>query len=288
MSTVYEALKKAAREQAQSAAGSHAAADYSSSRPLTADGQAHADVAEDAPIPLAEQQEDWASDLLIGERVNGRAADEFQVLSTQVRRLAADRNLRVFAIASALAGEGKSFVTLNLAISLARTGRSVTLVDADLRTPALHKAFGLTPLHGLLGYLCEQTDYGDCVYKTPLAGLSLVPAGGSTAAGPELFASARMQQFIAAARTASTEYVLIDCPPLLAASETQILCRLVDSMLFVVSANQTARSAVSRALALIKGVEILGMVLNRFEPLYSHRAVYDYRKYRGPQNGQGA
>jgi capsular exopolysaccharide synthesis family protein len=288
MSTVYEALKKAARERAQDN-GEHADSpiDPESSDLLAAAGPARSDADDDTPLLLADEQKYRPPDLLLGARLNGRAADEFQVLATQLRRLAADRHQRLFAIGSALANEGKSFVALNLAISLARSGRRVMLIDADLRTPSLHKAFDLNPLHGLLSYLCERTEFAECIYKTPIAGLSLVPGGGATTAGPELFAGERMQKFIAAARGGSSEYILIDNGPVLAVSEAQILSRFVDSMIFVVAANSTPRSAVSRAMTLIKGVEILGVVLNRFEPSHSHTSSYDYygKYHTGARNG---
>jgi protein-tyrosine kinase len=284
MSMVFEALKKAEQERlAQNTADSNAP--VAQSERVVSPPNLINDNKEFDRLPFR-RADDNETRPAAGVRLNARATDEFQVLSTRIQEFAAGREKRVWAVASASAGEGKSFVALNLGLSLARAGRHVILVDADLRTPSLHKIFNLTPLRGLLDYLFGRGDFPSCLYKTPMPGLTLVPGGGSTGASSELFAGTRLPQFIQDAKASDPDaLILFDLPPVLATPETQIISRLIDAIVMVVGANYTPRASVARALELIKGAEIAGAVLNRFEPPYSQRISYEYYKSPGKYNG---
>lgn len=273
MSRVYDALKKA---EAERAAQGSANEPLRTETPL--DPPAHAPSADAANLrPITPAENGGGPARVVGASLYSRASDEFQVLATHIQGFAAEQSKRVLLISSAMSGEGKTFVTLNLGISLARSGCRVLLVDADLRTPALHRAFNLTPLRGLASFLLDKADFESCRYKTGVPGLELVPAGGGSLSSSELFAGPRMRRFIAAAESADPQsYVLIDSPPALAASETQIMARLVAGLLLVVAANKTPRSAVARSLELLKTTSLLGIVMNRFETPYSHRVEHGY------------
>jgi protein-tyrosine kinase len=280
MSIVYEALKKAAlegRAQPDDQEVAQAATESVQHNGLNAtlDAGFHQASTDGLSAPIIEPA--GRPEIVVGDAASGRISDEFQVLATHFRRLAEAQNGHVIQITSTVAKEGKSFIALNLAMSLARIGCCVTLVDADLRAPSLHKAFSLMPLNGMLGYLLQRASFEICNYRTPISGLMLIPAGGSSSSGGELFAGSRMREFLAAVTGAYPNgYVLVDSPPLLGAPEAQIISRTVDAILMVVAANQTPRTAVGRALDLIKGCNMLGLVLNRFEPSYSHRVQYRY------------
>jgi capsular exopolysaccharide synthesis family protein len=206
-----------------------------------------------------------------------KVSDEFQVLAIRVQGLLKENGKRVVLVSSAVPDEGKSFVTGNLGIALAKLGRRVILVDADLRTPSLHRGFKTSPLNGLMPYLLGKVGFSECVYPTAVPGLLLIPAGGTSNSGPELFSGSQMVDFLTTATRSDPEpLVLIDSAPILAASETRIIASLVDAVLFVVAANRTSRTSVSRGLSYIKSAPLLGMVLNRFEPSLSGRSEYGY------------
>ena len=181
-------------------------------------------------------------------------------------------------VTSSAPAEGKSFVSLNLAITLARLGRRVLLVDIDLRNPKLHQTFNLVPLGGLTGYLLDNLPLESCLSDTGVRNLTLVATSSRAALfSSEILASPRMRQFVADVRAAGRwDYVVLDSAPVLAASETQIVARLADTLLFVVAANRTGRGAIARSLELLKATPLLGLVFNRFEPPYSHRVEYGY------------
>jgi capsular exopolysaccharide synthesis family protein len=263
MNSVYEALQRT----------ESARAERRRSEPPTADDRAARDEGAAGGVRSAPRYGAGPA-LIAGNDRYGAANDRIRVLSARLQALAAERDRHLFAVTSALAGEGKSFVALNLAVSLAQNGGRVLLIDTDLRTPSLHWSLRLNPLHGLLSYLTERIDFESSMQVTGLPGLTLITAAAAPSA-PELFACARMRKFIAAARASyARDYVVIDCPPALAVPETQIVARLADALVMVIAANRTPRHAVARAFDQLAGCEIAGLVLNRFEPSYSRKAEY--------------
>ncbi len=208
--------------------------------------------------------------LVVDQDSLARAGEQFQVLRARLEAFATEHDRRVILITSALQGEGKSFVALNLAVTLARPASPVLLVDADLRTPSLHRCFNLPSLCGLLDYLQGVATFEKCLHETAFPGLRFVPAGGISCSAPEWFAGRRMHEFIHSAQVLQPpHYVLIDVPAALAAAETQILTRLVEATLVVVAANITPRDAVLKTLDILRDAPTLGVVFNRFEPSYS-------------------
>ncbi len=275
MSRVYEALRKAERERSVSGGTEAPQRNWIRARPPTV--VQPVDFVQPAPAAPSVQGE--APSRVVGLGRYSRASDEFQVLASHLQgTVEAEQERRVVMVTSSAPGEGKSFVSLNLSITLARLGRRVLLVDVDLRNPKLHRTFNLAPLGGLTGFLLDQLPLASCLCETSVRNLTLIAASSRAAVfSSEILASPRMRQFVAEARAAEAwDYVVLDSAPVLAASETQIVARLADALLFVVAANRTPRSAVTRSLELLKAAPLLGLVFNRFEPPYSNRGDYGY------------
>jgi len=221
--------------------------------------------------------------LIVHQESLSRAGEQFQVLRANLESWAAEHEKRVILITSALPGEGKSFVALNLAVALADAGSHVLLVDADLRAPSLHRALNIVPLNGLLPYLEGKAEFAESIHATSSPRLRLLAAAGVTLSAPEAFASSRMRALIEHARELKPpHFVLIDAPAALAGPEAQILSKLVDAALVVVGANDTPRASVTKTLEMIKGASVFSVVLNRFEPPYSASRNLRYRaaKYK--------
>jgi capsular exopolysaccharide synthesis family protein len=218
--------------------------------------------------------------LIAGQVPMSRAAEKFQLLRIWFENWTTAQQKRVIMTSSALPGEGKSFVALNLAATLAIAGYRVMLIDADLRRPCLHRSFNLVPLRGLLDYLEGRADFAACLSRVPaLPTLTLVAAGGVTMAAAELMADRRMGEFVAQARAFEPpHYVLIDAPAALATPETEILASVVDAALLVVAANHTPRQMVKETYQILKRTTVCGIVLNRFQPPYStsRKVAYGY------------
>jgi capsular exopolysaccharide synthesis family protein len=213
--------------------------------------------------------------LVVGDTEHAAAAEPFHMLALSLQSWVNENDKRLFTIGSALSGEGKSFVALNLAASLAMIGEEVLLVDADLRRPVLHCLLDQTPMLGLNSYLRSRCDFDACLYATQIPGLQLAPAGGTSNAPAELLARPQAREFMKKARTLSpSQYVIVDSPAASMVPEPQILNRISDALLIVVAANRTPREIVRQTIEGAAGVEIFGIVLNRFEA--PHSRLHNY------------
>ena len=194
----------------------------------------------------------------------------------------------VILVTSALAGEGKTFTSLNLALSIVRDREMrVVLVDGDVARPGLTPTLGLEGRPGLVDGL-EDTglDVSSITYQTDIEGLFFVPAGKWHPHAPEFFAGSRMPEIIAAlSRRVGHGVVIIDSPPLLATNEAQVATRYAGQVLLVVHADNTEQQAVLDAIALVDKETPVNAVLNRVEPTVLSRYYGHY--YYGYGKGQG-
>lgn len=177
-------------------------------------------------------------------------------------------NGRMIMVASALPGEGKTFTSMNLALSMAlEKDIAVLLVDADVAKPHISATFGMDKEPGLVDALADPNiDIESLVIPTDIRGLSLLPAGRSVETATELLASARMEQIMAdLAREDPRRIILFDSPPLLLTNESRALANVVGQIALVVRAGITARSALNDALSFLGEVKSIGLILNQNE-----------------------
>ena len=181
-------------------------------------------------------------------------------------------------VTSALAGEGKTFCAINLAISMAlERDRTVLLVDADVARPSVPRVLGLHAEDGLMEVLLDRhVDFGDVLWKTDIGGLTVLPAGTAHQHATELLASDAMRGLL---RDMAERYhdriIVFDSPPLLAASEAGALASHVGQIVVVVEAGKTSEAALKHALGRIDTSRVTGLLLNKVEgtPLeYSYDA----------------
>ena len=188
-----------------------------------------------------------------------------------IRKLANDKVRgetvhRTVMVTSARSGDGKTFTTLNLALSLAlEKDLRVLLVDADVPKPNISTIFGATNQRGLIDVLADNdSDPASVICPTSVNGLYFAPVGRSSEVATELLSSGRMAQVVQ--RWVSLEprmLVLFDSPPMLVTAESQALSALMSQILVVVRAGVTLQSAVKETLALLAvGGGHLSLVLN--------------------------
>ena len=188
----------------------------------------------------------------------------------------------VILVTSALPGEGKTFTSLNLALSIVRDREMrVVLVDGDVARPGLTPSLGLEGRAGLNDVLEDiDRDVSTVTYQTDVEGLFFVPAGKWHAHAPEFFAGSRMPQVIEAlSRRVGHGVVIFDSPPLLATNEAQVATRFAGQVLIVVRAGTTEHQVVLDAIALVDKGAPVSAVLNRCEPSVLNR--YYGRYYYG-------
>ena len=209
------------------------------------------------------------------------AAEQYQGLRLTIERLARSRDMKVIAISSPAAGDGKTVTAINLAGALARGGDDrVLLIDADLRRPSVARQLALTDVpKGLADALASSvTDVADVVKTLPKFNLDVIPAGIPRSGISQILRSPRLDAFIQEARQRYA-YIVLDTPPLLPVFDSALLAKSVDGVLMVVSANQTPRKLLGEALNMLDPSKVLGIVFNRDErPLFGYYNSY-YREY---------
>lgn len=213
-------------------------------------------------------------------------AEHFKVLRTNLLFPATGQPPRTILITSALPNDGKSFVTANLATSIAQgIEEHVMLIDCDLRKPTCHTYFGYDQAAGLSEYLSAKTDLSNFLLKSAIPKLTILPAGHSPLNPTELLSSKKMKQLLdEVASRYDDRYILIDSPPPSLAAETSALVNLVDCVILVVKSGRTPKNAVTEVIEQIGKEKILGVVLNYSD--ISSKKYYGYGKkyYAKPTN----
>jgi protein-tyrosine kinase len=212
-----------------------------------------------------------------------RFAEHFRrIKRSVVGQVGAAVESRLIAVTSPLPGDGKTFTSVNLAFSLSRErDLSVLLVDADLHRSQITQDLGLEDQPGLVDALLDESrDVESLVLRTDIPGLDILPAGRSIEDAPELAASARMAQIVMRLVVRNPRrLVLLDCAPVLAASEVRGLMQLPGQVLLVVRAGQTPQQAVVDAVAQLDPKRLQGLILN--DARHGAATYYGYSGYYG-------
>jgi capsular exopolysaccharide synthesis family protein len=219
-------------------------------------------------------------DLMSHSSPGSPLAEAFRDLRTALSLSSAGRSQRLLAVTSTRPQEGKSTVALNLGIVLAQGDRKILLVDADLRRPRLHRAFGLRNGTGLTTVLCGKARLGEEIRPTTVRGLSLLSSGPIPPNPAEMLDSAPFGEILESLRASGWDTVIFDSAPLLTVADGAILASRVEGCLLVVESDATTRDEVHRAKEKLGQVSarLLGVVLNACEePGGSHYGRYRYR-----------
>lgn len=207
-------------------------------------------------------------------------AESFKVLRAQILFPKDGPSPKTIMITSAFPGEGKSFVSGNLAVSIALgINEHVLLVDCDLRRPSLHKALGFGPSLGLCEYLNGKEKLEDLIIRTRIPKLSLLPAGPVPPNPSELLSSRMMRSFLDEVRNRYEDrYIIIDATPSQVTAEANVLAQSVDGIIFVIMARKSPKDTVKRSIENLGKKQILGIVFNGYDQSYRGYRKY-YKKY---------
>ena len=176
------------------------------------------------------------------------------------------KNGNLIMVTSALAGEGKSFCTVNLAMSIAmEMDRTVLLVDADVARPSIPKILGVGTERGLLDILVEEDlSLADVLIKTDVEKLTLLTAGRRHSHSTELLASRNMEELLKElAERYADRVVIFDSPPLLLTSEARVLASQMGQIVLVVEAETTSQQAVRETLRQIESCDVVNLIYNK-------------------------
>jgi capsular exopolysaccharide synthesis family protein len=192
------------------------------------------------------------------------ASEQFRLLATRLQQLQQSRRFKSVLLTSALAGEGKSLVIANLAVSLAQGGQQrVLVVDADLRKPGLSPLFKLNGSIGLREWYQTNRPISEVTYRVPDVNVWVLPAGQAIVDPLELLKSSRIADVVTSL-TAVFDWVLIDSPPLLPLADAEILSRLCDGTMIVVRREKSPKTALKQALERVAPSKMTGLLLNDF------------------------
>jgi capsular exopolysaccharide synthesis family protein len=203
-------------------------------------------------------------------------SEVFRTIRTNLTFSAAGKDMRSILITSAGVGEGKSMVSIHLAVSLARGGKKVLLVDADMRRPRLHRAFELEDDDGLSSLLIGSRRLEDVALASGVENLSVLPCGIIPPNPVELIQGARMKDVIGSI-LAAFDVVVFDSPPAGIVSDACVLATQVDRALLVVRSFATDRGNVKRTLGLLQdvGAKVAGVILNHADLKANRYGGYD-------------
>jgi capsular exopolysaccharide synthesis family protein len=218
-------------------------------------------------------------DCFMLQRPNAPESEAVHALRTTLLMCQKKRPLRVILVTSPLPSEGKTTLANNLAIALAKTGKTC-LVDADLRRPTIGTCFHIPPGRGLEHYLqgvatLEQV----CVQPPAVENLTIIPAMLPVQHAVHLLTHQRMNQLISQLREIF-DFVVIDTPPILPYADGRALSTIADGVVLVGRAGQTSRGAMMRSMELLAEVQsapILTTVLNGVQNISADYQYYNYR-----------
>lgn len=207
-----------------------------------------------------------AESLLLPGAAEPRLADAYRSIRTSVLLARPGSKPRTLLVASALAGEGKTTTAINLAAAFAQTDCSVLLVDANLREPACDVRLGLPDAFGLADVLAGRATLDDAIVEVRSGGLAVLPAGEPASNPSELLGSEDMQALLASAAE-RFDYVVIDSPAVLDATDAVVLSTLVDGVVLVARDRSTPRPALAKTRERLAWARapLLGIVLNAVE-----------------------
>lgn len=199
--------------------------------------------------------------------------EAYKVLRTNIQFCGFDTNIKTLAVTSCNPGEGKTTTAINLAISMAKSGLKILLVDADLRKPMLAKHLGSLNSVGLTNVISGFAHLEDAVNATNIEGFYFISCGPKPPNPAEMIASTRFSDFLKSVKE-QFDMVIIDTPPLGSVIDCAVVAAQTDGAIIVIKANSVEHWNARRVVEQLEkaNAKILGVVLNRV-------SRNDYRSY---------
>ena len=210
-------------------------------------------------------------ELIVQKDPKSPVSEVFRTLRTNIQFMSTTKKLQTILVTSTLPGEGKSYVSSNLAVTFAQAGKKVILIDADMRKGRLYSIFEVAPRPGLSNYLSgidieegEEPDIAKYIQPTEVSNLLLIPAGNIPPNPSELLISPQMNNLLEELKEVC-DIIIIDGTPCELVTDSVILSRIVDSTIIVTAAKQTKKDNLARVISNIQNVggKLAGVVVNK-------------------------
>ena len=202
-------------------------------------------------------------------------AESFRTIKTNIQYSSLDKNYQVIVVTSPNPGEGKTFISSNLALTLAQGNKRVILIDCDFRKPSIHRRFKVSNTLGLSEILVGEDSF-KLLLKKYSDNLDIITSGHMPPNPAEALASERMYAFIEVLRN-EYDYIILDSPPVLFVSDSQILSTKADGVILVVKCGKTNKEEIKEAYMRLKSinVNVIGAILNAIK-IDSKKYSYKY------------
>ncbi|HQY51164.1 MAG TPA: polysaccharide biosynthesis tyrosine autokinase [Ignavibacteria bacterium] len=221
-------------------------------------------------------------EFIVGNKSNSAASEAFKALRTRIQfsKLESEQ-LKTILVTSSIPFEGKTIVSSNLAGSFAQAGKKVLIMDCDLRKPRIHNVFETDKFPGLSDYLFTNVTLEDITRPTPMDNLHFITSGTIPPNPSELLGSVQMKQFINKLKEIY-DIVILDSPPFITVTDSEILYNITDGTILVCQANKTPADAFWKTYDRLNKKyphHLLGCVLNNFNFKSSYGYYYNYYYY---------
>ena len=205
------------------------------------------------------------SELVIASRPKSNISEEIRTIKTNIQFMTTDENIRSILITSSIPGEGKSFISSNLAGAFAQNDESVLLIDCDLRLGRLHKIFGLSNEQGLSNLLVSKNfNCKSFIQKTEVDNLYVLSRGTIVPNPSELLNSEKMKSLIEFLKE-NFDRIIFDGVPIIGLPDSLIMATLADRVILITSCNYTKIDELTKAKKSLEavGANLAGVVVNR-------------------------
>lgn len=242
-----------------------------------------------APVLGYISHNDFHTEIPVFSNPGSTLAESFRSVRTALKFYTSDISSPVIAITSTVSSEGKTFISLNLAIITAMLGKKVLIMGLDLRKPKIHKLLHADNSTGMSNYLSGGATAGEVIQTTDISNLWYAPAGPVPPNPAELIESPRMKDFIAMARE-RFDYIFIDTPPVAIVTDALLLVPYVDVNIFVVRQRYTSRNTLNLIQEFYEGRKLrnLSVLINdiSLSGYYGYGLRYGYSiRYGGYSYG---
>lgn len=208
-------------------------------------------------------------------------SEAFRALRTRIQFSRVNtESLKTILVTSSAPQEGKTTIAVNLAGSFAHSKKKVLLIDCDLRKPSVHKLFGMNKTPGLIDYLIGSAKLKDVISSSEISNLYYLTSGTIPPNPAEMLDSQEMRTFLKQMRE-EYDLIILDSPPIIAVTDSEILTSMVDGTMLVVSSENTEIEMMERSVELIRreNTQFLGTVLNNFSYKAGYGSYYKYYYY---------
>ncbi|MEW6195114.1 MAG: polysaccharide biosynthesis tyrosine autokinase [Bacteroidota bacterium] len=227
-------------------------------------------------------------EFIVAKKPDASASEAYRALRTRIKFSKIDKEfLKTLLVTSPTSQEGKTTTSVNLAGSMALANFKTVILDADLRKPRVHSIFGHKRFPGFTDYFFGQSTYEEVIRKTGIGNLYYISAGTIPPNPSEILGSSQMESFLEKLKS-DFDYVIIDSPPLIPVTDSEIIAQIADGTILVASSNNTEMDLLEKSVEILNRdkTTFLGVLLNNFSYRSGYSSYYKYYYYYSrPTNG---